>query len=193
STLPPSSVPTRVCPGPWPVGRAFGEQPFGADEDVVAVTFGPDGLWSVEEGGELRQWDIATGRQLQWHALDEDATLWAFRPDGRVLAGAGSDMVLWDVANGRRRLVIPQHSWVTALAFARSSELVATGHDDGSVQLWDTADGQLVRRLRGCMRPISALAFSPDGKRLASAGEDKQMLLWNVGAGGVDGLLSGHT
>src|SRR5713226_8173348 len=104
STLPPPSV--------WPIGRVFGETSFRTDADVLAVSFGPGGLWSVEEGGGLRQWDEATGRLVNWRELEEDATLWSFRPDGRLLAGAAADLTLWDVATGRRRLVIPDSTCV---------------------------------------------------------------------------------
>src|SRR5262249_4340920 len=123
----------------------------------------------------------------------QDATLWSFRPDGRLLAGAATDLTFWDVPSGKRRSVIPQDSWVTALAFAPGCDVVATGHDDGLIRLWDIADGQLLRRYRGYLRPVSALAFSPDGKRLASASEDKLMFVWNVASGEIEGLLGGHT
>jgi len=186
SATPPSS-------GSGPVGRVFGERPFRTDADVLAVAFGPGGLWSVEDGGGLRLWDAGSGRQLNWHALQEEETSWSFTTDGRLLAGASLDLTLWDVTTGRRRIVIPQDTWVTALAFAPGSELAATGHDDGIICIWDTADGRLARRLRAYLRPVSALAFSPDGKRLASASEDKLMFVWNVGSGEIEGLLGGHT
>src|SRR5262249_25802325 len=191
--FPPHSTTPSPAPGSWPTGRIFGETPYRTDADVMAVAFGPVGLWSIEEGGALRQWDAASGRQLGWQALDEDETAWSFRPDGQVLAGASLDLILWDVTSGRRRIVIPQETWVTALAFAPGSELAATGHDDGVIRLWDTADGQLVRPFRGYLRPVSALAFSPDGAKLASASEDKLLFVWNVENGQVEGILGGHT
>jgi WD40 repeat protein len=192
ATIVPHSA-TPASPGNWPVGRIFGERPFRTDADVLAVTFGPGGLWSVEDGGGLRRWDAGSGQQLGWRALQEEETSWSFTPDGRLLAGASLDLTLWDVATGRRRIVIPQDTWVTAMAFASGSELAATGHDDGIICIWDTCDGRLVRRLRGYLRPVSALAFSPDGKRLASASEDKLMFVWSIASGEIEGLLGGHT
>jgi WD40 repeat protein len=180
-------------PGAWQPRHVFGETSFRTDADVQAVTFGPDGLWSVEEGGGLRRWEAATGRLLNRYDLEEDATVWAFRPDGRLLAGCSADLILWDIPSARRRMIIPQPAWVTSVAFLPDSDLVATGHDDGIVRLWDGADGQLLREFRGYFRSVSALAFSPDGKRIVSAGEDKLMLIWNMASGEIEGLLGGHT
>jgi WD40 repeat protein len=183
-TLHSSSTPGR---------RVFGERPFRTDADVVALNFAGEELWSLEEGGTLRCWELPAGRQAQWRSLGEDATLWQFRDDGRLLAGAGLDVSLWDVPSGRREGFLPQDSWVTALAFAPDSDLIATGHDDGLIHLWDAQDGRLVLRLRGHQRAVSALAFSQDGKRLVSAGEEKLMLVWDVQTGEIRGLLGGHT
>jgi WD40 repeat protein len=190
TTFRPSDKPFPSFPR---LGRVFGEKPFRTDADIQAVSFGPDGLSSVEECGVLRRWDAATGRQFSWHALDANATLWTFRPDGQILAGASVDLTLWDVASGRQRAMLPQHSWTTAVAFAPDSDLVATGHDDGVICIWDAADGQVLRRFRGYQRPVSALAFCPDGRRLASAAEDRLIFVWNVSTGQIEGMLGGHT
>jgi WD40 repeat protein len=180
-------------PEVWKARRVFGETSLRTDADVQAVTFGPEGLWSVEEGGSLRRWDTVTGRLVNRYDLEENATLWAFRQDGRLLAGCASDLILWDIPSARRRMILPQSAWVTSVAFLPDFDLLATGHDDGIIRVWDGADGQLLREFRGYYRSVSALAFSPDGKRIVSAGEDKLMLIWNMASGEIEGLLGGHT
>jgi WD40 repeat protein len=187
-------VPSEPHSTASPNRRVFGEKPFRTDADVLALSFaGAAGLWSLEEGGALRRWDCETGRLLSWEALGDIATLWTFRPDGQILAGADGDLRLWDVASGQQRTVIPQDSWVTAVAFAPNGDLAATGHDDGRICLWDTSDGQLLLQLRGHQKPISALAFHPKGSQLASAAEDRLILVWDVDEGRILGLLAGHT
>jgi WD40 repeat protein len=174
--------------------RIFGERPFRADGEVLALAFAADGsLWSVEEGGSLRHWDVTTGRQRDWHALGEAATLWNFRGDARIVASAGDDLVLWNVLAGRMVTSIPHSSWISALAFGTQLDVVATGSDDGVIRIWDTGDGQMLQQLKGHQHPVSALAFSPDGKRLASAGEDRLIFLWNLDSGAIDGVYVGHT
>src|SRR5689334_17394716 len=86
-----ATIPSNPNPSPLPgfaqVARVFGDKPFRTDADVHALAFSAaDQLWSVEDGGVLRQWDVATGRPLSWHELEQDVTLWAFDPGGRTLA-----------------------------------------------------------------------------------------------------------
>jgi WD40 repeat protein len=184
---------------PLPAGesslpRVFGARPFHTDGDLLALAFAPDGaLWSVEEPGMLRRWNAATRQQVAFHALDELATLWSFGPAARCLAAGSDELSVWDVASGRLRASWPQPSWVTAVAFPPSGGLIATGHDDSAVRVWELAGERLMQELRGHEQAVSALAFSPDGTRLASAGEDKVIRVWEVGSGKLLGSLPGHT
>jgi WD40 repeat protein len=195
SLLSPSSLPGFSVTDPnLGVRQVFGGKPFGADGDLLALAFAADGtLWSVEEPGVLRHWDLVSGRQLAWRLLSDLATLWQFSSDARLLAGASNDLTLWDVASGEPRVVRPQSSWVTALAFSPDGSLLATGDDDGGVYIWDTAGHNVGHPLSGHADAVSALAFSADGKRLASAGEDKAICLWDVAKGKRLGTLLGHT
>jgi WD40 repeat protein len=187
-----ASVPLTVGESSSP--RVFGARPFHTDGDLLALAFAPDGsLWSVEEPGILRHWNTATRQQVAFHALDELATLWCFNPGARLVAAGSDELSIWDVASGRLRASWAQPCWVTAIAFPPAGTLIATGHDDGVVRLWDTANEQLLREFRGHDLAVSAVAFSPDGTRLASAGEDKVIHLWDVAAGQRVGSLEGHT
>jgi WD40 repeat protein len=176
------------------VVQVFGARPFQADGDLLALAFAGDGsLWSVEEPGVLRHWHADTGEQLSWQPLDDVALLWEFSTGARLLASAGDEVILWDVASTQALACFPQLSWVSALAFRRDAELLATGHDDGVVRLWDTTRRQLVRSWRAHPRAVSAVAFSRDGTRLASAGEDKAICVWDPASGRLKGTLLGHT
>jgi WD40 repeat protein len=171
-----------------------GARPFQADGDLLALAFAGDGsLWSVEEPGVLRHWDARSGEQTSWQPLNDLGLVWEFSADARLLASAGDEVILWEVASARPLLALPQLSWVTALAFRPDGSLLATGHDDGLVRLWDTERRQLVRSWRAHRRAVSAVAFSREGTRLASAGEDKVIGLWDVPAGRTQGTLLGHT
>jgi WD40 repeat protein len=174
--------------------RVFDDRPFRVDGDLLALAFAADGhLWSVEEPGILRNWDPSDGRQLAWHFLSDVETVWVFDHQARWLASGSDEITLWQVANGQLETVLPQPSWVTAIAFDRTSTLLATGLDSGLVCLWHLPSKKLVSELRGHDRPVSALAFSADGQRLASSGEHKIIRLWEVPSGEACGSLTGHT
>jgi WD40 repeat protein len=183
--------------------HVFGVRPFHTDGELLALAFCGDGtLWSLEEPGTLRHWQLQEQRQLAWHDLETLATLWAFSPHADLVAAASDDLTLWETSSGRLLASWEQPSWVTALSFAPrgangrgedSNPLIASGHDDGIIRLWEANQTKLLGELRGHQHSISALAFHPGGRILASGGEDKIIRLWDVEKGTLCGTLMGHT
>jgi WD40 repeat protein len=183
---------TPACPVPGVV-RVFGDSRFHADGELLTLAFASDGtLCSVEEPGILRRWNSA-GQQLDFRFLSDLETLWTFSSDARFLASASDELSLWETTRGQLLGVIAQPSWVTALAFRGDSSLVASGHDDGIVRVWEGGSGRLVREFANHDRPISALAFSPEGTRVAAASEDKVISVWNIETEQLLGMFSGHS
>ena len=96
----------KVEPGnardlPGAVSRVFGDLRGRLDGDVLALCYGGDEtVWAVEEGGVLRSWDAATGRQIDAISLSEAESCWAFSPDGRLLASGSNGITIWDVGTG---------------------------------------------------------------------------------------------
>src|ERR1043166_2124111 len=111
--------------------KVFGDPNLHLDGDLLALGFAPDGsLWSVEEPGLLRHWNLSTQQQLAWHPLEETAPLGCVSPGARLVAAASDELTVWDVASGQVLAARPQPSWVTAVAFRPDAGLLATGHDD---------------------------------------------------------------
>ncbi len=193
-----SSSPTETSLRP----RVFGARPFHTDGELLALRFAPDGtLLSVEEPGVLRHWDLRSRQQISWHELGDPAAVWCFSAAAHYVAAGSNELCLWETSNGELLACWPQASWVTALAFQPGGLLLASGHDDGDVRLWNHASGRLAYELRPPVFPsggsrdlaISALAFSLDGRNLAVAAEDRSIVLWNLACGEMFGRLLGHT
>ncbi|MCK4301024.1 MAG: hypothetical protein KAX80_15905, partial [Planctomycetes bacterium] len=72
---------------------------------------------------------------------------------------------------------------VRSVAFSPDGGRLASGCDDGAVELWDPDSSQLLRTIEGSGAPVRSVAFSPDGRRLASGAGDGTMRLWSLPEG----------
>jgi WD40 repeat protein len=107
----------------------------------------------------------------------------AFDRTGRMLAAAADrNITIWHLDGMRlagKSLVLRSSSPVLTVAFSPATSLLASGGQDGRVELWDLATRKPTLLGYHTGR-VNRLAFSPDGATLASAGEDGLVILWNV-------------
>lgn len=74
---------------------------------------------------------------------------------------------------------------MTFIDVSGDNKLIAAGLDNDSVGLFDTASGQLMKRLSGHKEQVKLVAFSEDGSKLISAGFDDTYQLWDVSTGEI--------
>jgi WD40 repeat protein len=77
------------------------------------------------------------------------------------------------------------------IAFSPDGKLLASGSNDGTVQLWDPAIGaaRSTLKLKGYTNGVWSVAFSPDGKLLASGYDYGTVRLWDLVIGAVHSTL----
>lgn len=148
---------------------------------------GPDGRFVAggAHDGFVHLWDLALGREV--HRFPTSIAGGgcpgsAFSYDGKFLAAClqvKKRETIWNVATGSEVCSWEVKSLSRASAFNPQGNILATGHDDGSILLWDASTGQLKRTLGGHTAPIRTLKFTPDGKTLVSSGCDGMIRLWN--------------
>ena len=73
--------------------------------------------------------------------------------------------------------------YTTACVLSPAGDRLASTGGDGTLRLWDVADGRELRRFEGHEGPVAGFAFSPAGDRLAIVGGDGTLRLWDVADG----------
>ncbi|BAY50039.1 WD-40 repeat-containing protein (plasmid) [Scytonema sp. HK-05] len=81
---------------------------------------------------------------------------------------------------------------VISVAFSPDGKLLATGHTNGEIRLYQVADGKQVLSCKEHTNWVTSLAFSSDGSILVSSSTDYTVKLWDVGTGECLKTLQGH-
>jgi hypothetical protein len=124
---------------------------------------------------------------------DGELRQFAFSPDETILAVATS-AGLWiyapsEAGNGEILVEEPARS----LWWAADSIHLAVALDDGSLQLWQMTDRELLGTVDGTAGAIVTAAWSPDANQVATGSIDGVIELWSVSEGVVLETLEGHT
>jgi WD40 repeat protein len=176
----------------WTVGASSGKQILEAvpsgDGRQALVLEGPQGPshdWGVGPSIRYTWWRIGASSPSRVADVPASYGPFATSPDlGRVAMGAPDGRTVWVVseATGRRQAMAEGHltPLVQGLALSRDGTLVATGGDDKSVVVSDTATGKLVTRLVGHAGRTFMPAFSGDGRTVYSVSLDGSLIAWDL-------------
>ena len=162
----------------------------GHAEVVAAADVSPD-AWpgtkyvaSVDSGGELRIWELESGRLVFcFNYSHKELSQVRFSPDGKLLATGGVDRTvhLWTVGTWEAVATLrEQDGSVCGLAWSPDSRLIAVaGRFDENVAIWDVASRTVLRKLRH-NGPVRSVVFSPNGKLVATADDRHAVRLWDT-------------
>jgi WD40 repeat protein len=120
-----------------------------------------------------------SGYNLLWMRLMK-TLLWVFCLARTLTASTTQDMPLPEL------VAQAGHSQsIHRVLFADGDRLLISASDDGTVRVWDTQSGQLLRILYAHTHAVLSMAASPDEAMIATSGDDSQLKIWNVDTGGL--------
>ena len=171
---PPVTVPQRPAAMPTaqadagPIVRAkptLRQKLRGHDKEVTGLAFGGAALVSGSADGTVRVWDTVN-----------EKTLHTFKPSPKQVSSvraAAGQVGLWQTPP-------PQLGPVSAVAVTHDGKMIAAGHEDGQLRLWDVPGSGTSCKLEGHFSRVSALMFTADKQRLISGSSDGTVGLWNI-------------
>jgi serine/threonine protein kinase/WD40 repeat protein len=153
----------------------------GSHYNVLSLAFSPDGMTLVSAGrGDVRFWDVGTGRCLLTSKAGDFGTRLAFSDDGGKLVGLFQN--LFGPAPALRVFSVEPHRGVMVLrglsaqsgyvAFSHDSHRLAALSHNWEVGVWNLASNRLERLFeapKGVTADNAALCFSPDDTQCAFA------------------------
>jgi len=157
--------------------------------DLTGLSFSPDNqyLATTNEGNhEVYIWEVATGQKIKTLTFDETAFTVAFSPKDATLAiGLSGKIILWDVVANQEKTQLIHIGRVHLLAFNQDGSLLASASSDGSVNVWDMNQSDLVNPIYQFRQGgrVNALDFNSQKQWLALAGDDGFAYIFDLNNG----------
>ena len=154
------------------------------DNELVAVACERDNIQVFRKDAFKDAKDPMAGKREAWKGHQGPVVALAYN-GGPVLASAGADkkIIFWKAPEGKILQTVPGTTRLRCLAMSQDGKVLASGGEDGVVQLWDVASAKPGAKLTDHKDWVLCLAFSADGKQLASGSIDGTIRLWDVTGG----------
>ncbi|KAF5018032.1 hypothetical protein F66182_10006 [Fusarium sp. NRRL 66182] len=155
----------------WKVDNDTGE--WSLDGEISGPSAKPGEVWAMalSEDGSYLATTTNDGRVNVWNVVDEKKA--KIREYETGSAGSGSFGMSVDLS--------------------RDGKYTASGHQNGSIYIFNNDTGRVLYSLSGLAKPVRSVAFSPANTRLAAAGDAGIIALYDMKHGEHVGNLTGHS
>jgi WD40 repeat protein len=149
--------------------------------------------------GSIRVWDIANGRQVT-KIRAHKSIVWEIRASSRgsyIVSIGNDDARIWDARTLQQiREIRDITNPVWSADTSTDERFLVTGHQNGDINVWDIATGNLEanrkgkgdRGEKGAWLPLLSVRFSPDDKFILAGGREDEAELWSPSGGWTDKL-----
>lgn len=157
----------------------------------------------LSDSVDYTQWQLPEGAKARLGKGEIIGNI-AFSPEGNRLAVTSAIGIwIYDVRPGKEKelnLITGFRYHPSAVAFSPDGTTIASGSQNGSVQLWNVRTGTLITKLLGHPWEITTIAFSHDGNTLATGNgildrthkEVPEIRIWNIQTKELITILKGH-
>ncbi len=184
------------------IGESVGEIIFSPDNKIAVVdSYAGAQIIDLEQRTIIGQ--LGGGNSYPFgYTFSKDGHFMAYNGGGGTTGGPYHSIGLWDLIEHKnafadydyfRTLLEDRYHTMSAPAISPDESLVAAGHSDKRVYIWDLHTGKTRLILEGHAEKVTAVDFSPDGKILASGSQDGTIRLWDPTTGKLIKVLTGFT
>ena len=107
------------------------------------------GTWD----GDVFIWDAEKYKTVWKHKDYNNISAVDFSLDSTKLVSGSLNRTatIWDIATGEKIRTLQHNHWVIAAKFSSDGDRIATTTLDGSIQVWNSKDGQLLVDIPGSL------------------------------------------
>ena len=128
------------------------------------------------ESGWVQLWETDSARRIARVQLPEPVTARAFAPSGSVaLGGRLGALTLWDPDSGAVLALEGHRGTVTATAFSRRGDLLASAGSDRTLSFWSSSTGKRLAPPLRDLGNVQSLAWAPDSTSLVFGSDDRML------------------
>ncbi len=159
------------------------------DQTVEQITFDHSSsaftprVLIVSKSGQVQTWNLETGvpdgRLVQLKLEGTQIVELASFPTGNRAVSVNGTLWSWEPVRNQPPSSTKLSPFMTSAQYTPDGRAVVTSASDGTVRVWDSGTGQMLRELRD-VQPVDRVVLSGDGRYLVSLPGRK---LWEVNTG----------
>lgn len=145
----------------------------------------PYGGWLQNEPGEVRVWDVASGRAKLVLTSPRGVRSAAWSAKGNYFAAGnyGGEVLLYHSQSGAMKLQVSTGNTAEFVQITPDERYLIAAAGNGQVWVWEIATGELMHRMAVHTDSIWGMRIAADSKTLATASKDGTVGVSNIETG----------